>query len=68
MGIYRQGTKFTIREVKLTIFQKEDSIICSELSWHSGSHFGLVNDVEKNKRLHIKLVFTDLGDVISSDI
>ena len=23
MGIYRQGTKFTIREGKLTIFQKD---------------------------------------------
>ena len=50
-----------------TKLQKGDSIICSELSRYSRSHFGLVNDVEKYRRNKIKLVFTDLGDVISSD-
>jgi len=50
-----------------TKLKKGDGIICSELSRYSCSHFGLVNNVEKYRRLHIKLVFTDLGDFISSD-
>ena len=40
------------------------SVVCYR---YSRSHYGLVNDVEKYKRLKIKLIFTDLGDVISSD-
>jgi len=50
-----------------TKIKKNDSIICSALDRYSRSHYGLVNDVEKYKRLKIKLIFTDLGDVISSD-
>ena len=50
-----------------TKLKKGDSIICSVLDRYSRSHYGLVNDVEKYKRLKIKLIFTDLGDVISSD-
>ena len=50
-----------------TKIKKGDSIICSALDRYSRSHYGLVNDVEKYKRLKIKLIFTDLGDVISSD-
>jgi len=50
-----------------TKIKKGDSIICSVLDRYSRSHYGLVNDVEKYKRLKIKLIFTDLGDVISSD-
>ena len=50
-----------------TKLSKGDSIICSNLDRYSRSHYGLVNDVEKYKRLKIKLIFTDLGDVISSD-
>ena len=51
-----------------TKLAKGDSIICSALDRYSRSHYGLVNDVEKYKRLKIKLIFTDLGDVISSDV
>ncbi len=47
--------------------KKGDTIICSELSRYSRSHYGLVNDVEKYRKIGVKLVFTDLGDVISSD-
>ena len=47
--------------------KKFDIMFCSVLSRYSRSHYGLVNDVEKYRKLHIKLVFTDLGDVISSD-
>ena len=50
-----------------TKLQKGDSIICSALDRYSRSHYGLVNDVEKFRRQKIKLIFTDLGDVISSD-
>ena len=50
-----------------TRLKKNDTIICSALDRYSRSHYGLVNDVEKYKRLKIKLIFTDLGDVISSD-
>ena len=50
-----------------TKLKKGDTIICSALDRYSRSHYGLVNDVEKYKRLKIRLVFTDLGDVISSD-
>jgi len=50
-----------------TKLARGDSIICSNLDRYSRSHYGLVNDVEKYKRLKIKLIFTDLGDVISSD-
>ena len=50
-----------------TKLKKGDTIICSTLDRYSRSHYGLVNDVEKYKRLKIKLIFTDLGDVISSD-
>ena len=64
------GTLLTQRKQGMllsTKLQKGDSIICSELSRYSRSHYGLINDVEKYKRLKIKLIFTDLGDVISSD-
>ena len=50
-----------------TKLKKGDTIICSALDRYSRSHYGLVNDVEKYKRQKIKLVFTDLGDVISTD-
>ena len=50
-----------------TKLKKGDTIICSALDRYSRSHYGLVNDVEKFRRQKIKLVFTDLGDVISSD-
>ena len=50
-----------------TRLKKGDTIICSALDRYSRSHYGLVNDVEKYKRQKIKLIFTDLGDVISSD-
>ncbi len=50
-----------------TKLKKGDTIICSALDRYSRSHYGLVNDVEKYKRQKIKLIFTDLGDVISSD-
>ena len=50
-----------------TKLKKGDTIICSTLDRYSRSHYGLVNDVEKFRRQKIKLVFTDLGDVISSD-
>ena len=49
------------------ILKKGDSIICSVLDRYSRNHFGLVTDVQKYKRNHIKLIFTDLGDVVSSD-
>ena len=64
------GTDLTQRKQGMllsTKLKKGDSIICSELSRYSRSHYGLVNDVEKYRRLNIKLIFTDLGDVISSD-
>ena len=87
MGIYRQGTKFTIREGKLTIFQKDKKYNTD--NWY-GRFFIESKQVEKSsksknkkdsvkilgqifddyfskKRLKIKLIFTDLGDVISSD-
>ena len=50
-----------------TKLKKGDTIICSALDRYSRSHYGLVNDVEKYLRIKIKLIFTDLGDVISSD-
>ena len=50
-----------------TKLKKGDTIICSALDRYSRSHYGLVNDVEKYRRQKIKLVFTDLGDVISTD-
>ena len=50
-----------------TKLKKGDTIICSALDRYSRSHYGLVNDVEKYRRLKIRLIFTDLGDVISSD-
>ena len=50
-----------------TKLKKGDTIICSALDRYSRSHYGLVNDVEKFRRQKIKLIFTDLGDVISSD-
>jgi DNA invertase Pin-like site-specific DNA recombinase len=53
-----------LMSTKLT---KGDTIICSALDSYSRSHYGLVNDVEKFRRQKVKLVFTDLGDVISSD-
>ena len=49
------------------LLKKGDSIICSVLDRYSRNHFGLVTDVQKYKRNHIKLIFTDLGDVVSSD-
>ena len=64
------GTFITQREQGMLLSTKlarGDSIICSNLDRYSRSHYGLVNDVEKYKRLKIKLIFTDLGDVISSD-
>ena len=50
-----------------TKLKKGDTIICSTLDRYSRSHYGLVNDVEKFRRQKIKLIFSDLGDVISSD-
>ena len=50
-----------------TKLKKGDTIICSALDRYSRSHYGLVNDVEKYRRLKIRLIFTDLGDVISTD-
>ena len=50
-----------------TKLKKGDTIICSALDRYSRSHYGLVNDVEKFRRQKIKLIFSDLGDVISSD-
>ena len=49
------------------LLKKGDSIICSVLDRYSRNHYGLVTDVQKYKRNHIKLIFTDLGDVVSSD-
>jgi DNA invertase Pin-like site-specific DNA recombinase len=49
------------------LLKKGDSVICSVLDRYSRNHYGLVTDVEKYKRNHIKLIFTDLGDVVSSD-
>ena len=44
--------------------KKGDTIICSELSRYSRSHYGLVNDVEKYRKIGVKLVFTDFSIVI----
>jgi DNA invertase Pin-like site-specific DNA recombinase len=49
------------------LLKKGDSIICSVLDRYSRNHYGLVTDVEKYRRNNIKLIFTDLGDVVSSD-
>jgi len=49
------------------ILKKGDSIICSVLDRYSRNHYGLITDVEKYKRNNIKLIFTDLGDVVSSN-
>jgi DNA invertase Pin-like site-specific DNA recombinase len=62
--LLEQRTSGMLMSTKLT---KGDTIICSTLDRYSRSHYGLVNDVEKFRRQKIKLVFTDLGDVISSD-
>ena len=64
------GTLITERKQGMLLsskIKKGDTIICSELSRYSRSHYGLVNDVEKYRKIGVKLVFTDLGDVISSD-
>jgi|TARA_B100001964_G_scaffold236511_1_gene298329 DNA invertase Pin-like site-specific DNA recombinase len=47
--------------------KKYDTIICSDLDRYSRSHCGLINDVEKYRRMGVKLIFTNLGDVISTD-
>jgi len=49
------------------LLKKGDFIICSVLDRYSRNHYGLVTDVEKYRRNNIKLIFTDLGDVVSSD-
>jgi len=49
------------------LLKKGDSIICSVLDRYSRNHFGLISDVEKYKKHNIKLIFTDLGDVVSSN-
>ena len=56
MGIYRQGTKFTIREGKLTIFQKDKKYKTD--NWY-GRFFIESKQVEKsskskNKKFHKK--------------
>lgn len=53
--------------IKSNKLQREDTTICSVLDRYSRSHYGLVRDVEKFRRQKIKLIFTDLGDVITSD-
>jgi len=50
-----------------TKLQKGDSIICSALDRYSRSHYGLVSDVELYKKKGINLIFSDLGNVCSSD-
>ena len=64
------GTLLTQRREGLelsSILQKGDIIIVSELSRYSRNHFGLISDVEKYRRMKVKLIFTDLGDVVSTD-
>ena len=64
------GTLLTQRTEGLqlsSILQKGDIIIVSELSRYSRNHFGLISDVEKYRRMKVKLIFTDLGDVVSTD-
>ena len=64
------GTKLDQREQGLILsklLKKGDTIICSALDRYSRNHFGLISDVEKYKRMKVKLVFTDLGDVVSAD-
>ena len=64
------GTKLEQREQGLILskkLKKGDTIICSALDRYSRNHFGLISDVEKYKRMKVKLIFTDLGDVVSAD-
>ena len=58
------GTLFNEREKGYLLSQKlkkGDLVICSVLDRYSRNHFGLINDVEKYKKLGIKLAFSDLG-------
>ena len=52
------GTLFNEREKGYLLSQKlkkGDLVICSVLDRYSRNHFGLINDVEKYKKLGIKL-------------
>ena len=63
------GTLFSEREKGYLISQKlkkGDLLICSVLDRYSRNHFGLINDVEKYKKLGIKLAFSDLGIITDS--
>lgn len=46
---------------------KGDTIIASVLDRFSRNHYDLISNVEKYKRMGVKLIFTDIGDVVSSD-
>ena len=64
------GTRLEQREQGLILsklLKKGDTIICSALDRYSRNHFGLISDVEKYKRMKVKLIFCDLGDVVSAD-
>ena len=63
------GTLFNEREKGYLLSQKlkkGDLVICSVLDRYSRNHFGLINDVEKYKKLGIKLAFSDLGIITDS--
>ena len=63
------GTLFNEREKGFLLSQKlkkGDLLICSVLDRYSRNHFGLINDVEKYKKLGIKLAFSDLGIITDS--
>ena len=67
MGIYRQGTKFTIREGKLTIFQKDKKYKTD--NWY-GRFFIESKQVEKsskskNKKESIKILGQIYDDYFS---
>ena len=61
MGIYRQGTKFTIREGKLTIFQKDNKYktdnwyerVNYTINKHIIDRFKLVADKDMRKMSNI---------------
>ena len=64
------GLKLEQREQGLILsklLRKGDTIVVANLDRYSRNHFGLISDVEKYKRMKVKLVFTDLGDVVSAD-
>jgi len=50
-----------------TKLQKGDSVISANLDRYSRSHYGLVSDVEIYKKNKINLIFTDIGNVVSTD-